>query len=327
MGSGFDVSGLVDFTNENQFELMRGTVLGAKMLKNNLATIVPNVKGPTKLPAIAQTIFFQTEACSFTASGGTAITQRTMTPGKVMVQDAWCPAELEPKYLVQQMKAGAQYDSVTPDEVWKAILDEYTEKIARDVDIAIWRGNTSSGTGNNQYWMGLINAVSSGTIDANTGGTPLTQASMITEAGAGELVERMYRTASVNGLSDSSDGYLYVGYDVYSWIYQGLVNGGSTNGIQLNSGANGEADADASNGLTFPGYGMKIIPVNGLTSQSKAYFARSSNLFIGVDLENDFENFEVWYSQDDRKVKLNVNFKVGTQVAFPGEVVAIEPAA
>ena len=95
---------------------------------------------------------------------------------------------------------------------------------------------------------------------------------------------------------------MYVGYDTYSYIYQGLVNGGSTNGIQINSGANGDPDADQSIGLTFPGYNMKIVPVQGLNGTEKAYFGKPSNMFIGVDAEADFNAFEVWYSKDDRLV-------------------------
>jgi hypothetical protein len=34
---------------------------------------------------------------------------------------------------------------------------------------------------------------------------------------------------------------------------------------------------------------------------------------------------ETWYSQDDRVVKLAMEFKVGCQVAFPAEVITILP--
>jgi hypothetical protein len=319
MASGFDVSALSAYTEENRFDLMRATVLGAKMM--DLATVVPNVKGPQKLPQIAQTVFFQSDGCSFNASGGTAITQRSMTPGKIKVNDAWCPKDLEPIYLVQEMAAGAHKEEVEPSFVWEAIMLEYAEKIAAANDVAIWQGDTSTGTGNNQFYNGFIDTIGAGYTDANTGGTPLT--TLYTEAAAKELVERIYRTASSAGLTADNDGCLFVGYDTYSWIFQGLVNGGSTNGVQLNSGANGDADADASIGLVYPGFNLKIVPVQGLDGQEKAYYGKKSNMFIGVDAEGDFDNFEVWYSKDDRNVKLAVEFKVGTQVAFPAEIVAI----
>ena len=316
----FDVTGLVDFTNENQFDLMRATVLGAKMM--DLTTVVPNIKGPSKLPQISSSVFFQTDGCSFNASGDTTFTQRTLTPGKVRVNSEWCDKDLEPKYLATQLTPGAMKDKVEPDEVWRMILDEYTSKIARDIDVAIWRGDTAGGPSNNQFWDGYIKLLTSGTIDANTGGTPL--GTLYTQAAAREAMERLYLSAATNGLADFADGIAYVGYDLYALLYSAMINGGSTNGMALNQAPSGNADPDDSGaGLIYPGMNMRIVPVNGLTGQEKTYFARKSNMFIGVDAEGDFENFETWYSQDDRKVKLAVEFKLGCQVAFPGEVVSI----
>jgi len=315
----FDVSGLTTYIEENKAELTTATVLGAKMMK--LVTVMPNVKGTHKLPQLSNTIFLQEgSGCGFDASGTTAITQRSLVPGKVKVDMEWCPDDLETIYLSSQIRAGATYDAVEPADVWRIIVDNVNEQINAAVDQSIWKGDTTTGTGNNQYFNGFIDTIGAGFTDANTGGTPLT--TLYTEAAAGELVERIYRTASAAGLSDTP-GTLFVGYDTYAWIYQGLVNGGSTNGVQINSGANGDPDADMSVGLTFPGYNMKIIPVQGLNGEEKAYFGKDSNMFIGVDAEADFNNMNSWYSQDQKKVRLQVKFKVATQVAFPAEIVAI----
>ncbi len=321
MASGFTggLSGLTTYVEENNFPLTRAAVLGAKMM--DIVTVVPGVKGSQKLPQLTQTLFFQSDDCAFNASGGTTISQRTLVPGKIKVNDAWCPKDLEPYYMVQDMKQGSHKEEVEPAEIWDAIMMEYAEKVAAANDVAIWQGDTSTGTGNNQFYNGFIDTIGAGYTDANTGGTPLT--TLLSEAAALEAVERIYRTVSSNGLSEGEQGCLFVGYDQYSWTYQALVNGGSTNGVQINSGANGDPDADQSIGLTFPGYNMKIIPVQGLNGTEKCYFGKPSNMFIGVDAENDFEAFEVWYSKDDRNVKLALEFKVGTQVAFPAEIVAI----
>jgi hypothetical protein len=150
----FNVSSLTDYTAENQFELMTATVLGAKMM--SLATVVPNIKGPSKLPQLSQSVIFQDDACSFSASGSTVFTQRTLTPGKVKINDSWCPKDLEPKYLSAEMAAGAHHESVTPDYVWQAIMNEYTKQIARDIDIAIWKGEDGIGAGNNGHWDGYV---------------------------------------------------------------------------------------------------------------------------------------------------------------------------
>jgi hypothetical protein len=104
---------------------------------------------------------------------------------------------------------------------------------------------------------------------------------------------------------------------------QALVVGGSTYGVQINSGVNGATDSDASEGLSFPGINLKFIPVDGLTGVKSVYAGSASNFYIGVDAESDFDSLEVWYSKDDRKVRVAMEFKVGTQVAFPNEIAAI----
>ena len=70
---------------------------------------------------------------------------------------------------------------------------------------------------------------------------------------------------------------------------------------------------------------MNVVPVVGLNGTNKVFAGRRSNFFVGVDAENDFESLESWYSQDDRVVKMAMEFKVGCQVAFPLEVISVQP--
>lgn len=317
----FDVSALTNYVEENRFDLMTATVLGAKMMKH--VEVLPGVKGPHKLPQVANTVFFQTDSCGFNASGDTTFSQRTLTPGKIKVNMEWCPKDLETKYFSTMMKAGAHSETVDPDDVFKIILENVAAKIASAVDVAIWQGNTSTGTGNNQYWDGYIANINGGGIDANAtsgiyDGSALTS---VTDASqALELGYRMYSALGQNGLTDYDDACVFYGYDSHVAMVNALIAGGSTFGASLNSGLNGDPNADTGEGLIFQGTNLRFIPVNGLTGTSDVYGGRKSNFFVGVDGEGDFENFEVWYSKDDRKVKLAVEFKVGTQVAFPTEI-------
>ena len=316
----FSLGGLVDYTAENQFELMTATVLGAKMM--SLATVVPNIKGPSKLPTLSQTVIFQDDACSFQASGSTTFTQRTLTPGKVKINDSWCPKDLEPKYLSQEMAAGAHHEKVTPEFVWQAIMAQYTKQIARDIDIAIWKGEDGIGAGNNGHWDGFVKVLLTGTTDADAGNT-ITDLGDATQAVAAQKL--VYSAAAVAGLTEFDDFRVFVGYDDYAALVTGLMAAGLTYGTYLNGFGGANVDPNSSDGLSFPGTGLRVIPVVGLNGTNKLYAARLSNMFIGVDAEGDFNSLETWYSQDDRVVKLAMEFKVGVQVAFPAEVITIIP--
>jgi hypothetical protein len=299
---------------------MAGTINKAKMM--NLVEVMPGVKGPSKLPILTQSVFFQADGCSFDATGNTTFTQRTLTPGKVKINDEWCPKDLETRFFVTKMRAGSHSEEVQPAEVWAKIMEVYLAKVALEIDKNIWKGSLSAPTSNNgSYWDGFITTIGSGYINANLGGTPLATAFTVTNAQ--EMAFRLYNALATAGLTSKTDLVAFVGYDTYAVLVQALVVGGSTYGVQINSGVNGATDSDASEGLSFPGINLKFIPVDGLTGVKSVYAGSASNFYIGVDAESDFDSLEVWYSKDDRKVRVAMEFKVGTQVAFPNEIAAI----
>jgi hypothetical protein len=288
----------------------------------NLVEVMPGVKGPSKLPILTQSVFFQADGCSFDATGNTTFTQRTLTPGKVKINDEWCPKDLETRFFVTKMRAGSHSEEVQPAEVWAKIMEVYLAKVALEIDKNIWKGSLSAPTSNNgSYWDGFITTIGSGYINANLGGTPLATAFTVTNAQ--EMAFRLYNALATAGLTSKTDLVAFVGYDTYAVLVQALVVGGSTYGVQINSGVNGATDSDASEGLSFPGINLKFIPVDGLTGVKSVYAGSASNFYIGVDAESDFDSLEVWYSKDDRKVRVAMEFKVGTQVAFPNEIAAI----
>lgn len=328
----FQLGGLTAYTNENQFELMTAAVFGAKMFQN--ATVIPNVKGPTKMPLLSQTVFFQEDSCGFNASGDTTITQRSMTPGKVKLNLEWCPKDLEAYYFREQIAAGAHKENLAPVE--EVVTKYLMSLVSQAVDIAIWKGRITPsgggigstvpmGTGNNAYWDGLrfqIQDNTGGYANANDAayGTALTALNTTTMV---EAVFRIYQALADVSVDPSTDVTVFMGVEKYTALVRALTVGGSTFGAVLNAGVNGSVDQSTGSGLTFPGTGLKCLPVAGLNGVNAIYGIQKSNTFIGVDAESDFNSLEMWYSQDDRKVKAAMEFKLGTQVAFPAQVAAI----
>lgn len=323
MASSFDVSGLVNYVEEQRVPLMTATVNGAKMTK--LVEILPNVKSSIKLPQVANSVYFQADDCAFDPSGSTVFSQRTLTVGKVKINDEWCPKDLETKYFAALMRAGSHKEEVDPTDVFDVIVRDYLSQISLVIDKAIWQGSTGSPTQNNySYWDGFIETISSGYINANStsiyDGSALSTA--FTVANAHEMALRLYTALANNGLTQHPDTVAFVGYDTYAALVGANILGGSTFGSLINN-QTGQSDPNAMEGMTFAGINLKFIPVDGLTGTNKVYAGRTSNFYIGLDAENDFDNFEVWYSKDNRKVRVAMEFKIGTQVRFPGEIAAI----
>ena len=82
-------------------------------------------------------------------------------------------------------------------------------------------------------------------------------------------------------------------------------------------------------GLMAEGSVHSIMPVHGLdglgsnSGDNPFIFALdpSRNMYLGVDMENEHENADLWESKDDQNVKYSFRFRRGWQIAFPAEIV------
>src|SRR6478736_2871205 len=91
------VSALTNYTEEQKQPLITKALFGAKTI--SLMTPMTGVKSSETINILDTDAVFQAGGtCGFSASGTTAITQRTVTVGKIKVQEALCPKTLESKY-------------------------------------------------------------------------------------------------------------------------------------------------------------------------------------------------------------------------------------
>ena len=106
--------------------------------------------------------------------------------------------------------------------------------------------------------------------------------------------------------------------DKFRTLAAALMNGNglSSAGGQLN---NYTSDFDPLR-LIFPGTNIEVVGVGGLEGFNAAYGMSMSNAFLGVDLDADSSKIESWYSQDDRKYRVAIEFTMGTQFAYPDQV-------
>lgn len=83
--------------------------------------------------------------------------------------------------------------------------------------------------------------------------------------------------------------------------------------------------SDENGVINMPGTGIKIIRCEGMdVNEHAAVFARKSNIFYGLDLDDDATDIDLWYSKDNKTFRATAEFVIGVQIAFPDEVSAIE---
>jgi hypothetical protein len=319
----FVVSSLTDYAKENEALLVTSSVLGSKTatLIKSQGNVLVGVKSSEKIGIMDTDAFFQDDSdCGFNASGTTTFTQRSVTVGKIKVQEALCPKGLESKYLQKALSAGSNYDSI-------AFAADYTSrksaKIASQLETAIWQGDSASANGNLNKFDGfvkLVAAASASVVHANASGyygTPLAASAGITSGVVIAVLDAVYKAIPAQ-IVDKDDVAIFVGNDVFRTYTIALKN------------ANLFAytfDGQATGELTLPGTTIKVIAVQGLNGTSKIYAGRVSNLFIGTDLLNEEEQFELLHDPYAMNIKFMAAFKFGVQFAFPDEMVDFIPTA
>ena len=313
----FVVSSLVDYAKENEALLVTSSVLGSKTasLIKTQGNVLVGVKSSEKIGIMDTDAFFQDDSdCGFNASGTTTFTQRSVVVGKIKVQEALCPKQLESKYLQKALSAGSMYDSI-------AFAADYTSKksarIAAQIEIGIWTGDSASANGNLNKFDGfvkLVAAASASVVHANTTtfyGTALAASAGITSSNVIAVLDSVYKAIPAQ-IVDKDDVAIFVGNDVFRTYTIALKNSNLFNYT---------FDGQATGELTLPGTTIKVIAVQGLNGTSKIYAGRVSNLFIGTDLLNEEEQFELINDPYAMNIKFMAAFKFGVQFAFPDELV------
>lgn len=310
----FNVSALANYTKENEKELVFSSVLGSKTasLIKSQGNVMLGVKSAETINIMDTDAFFQNQGCAFNASGTTTFTQRTVTPGKIAVMEALCMKDLESKYLQKALPAGSQYTEMIFAEQYS---QRKAEKIAEQLETALWQGDTASANGNLNKFDGLLKSITGAggsVVNANTStyitGGPIAS---ITVSNVISVFDAIY-TAIPAKVVAKDDIAIFCGMDVFRLYTVALKN---ANLFAYN------LDIKADSEFFLPGTTVKVIAVQGLNGTNDLVAARISNLFIGTDLLNEEEKFEIFYAKEAMQVRYVAEFKMGVNFAFPDEIV------
>ena len=312
----FSVSSLANYTKENEALLVTSSVLGAKTaaLIKSAGNVMVGVKSAETINIMDTDAFFQAGGtCGWNASGTTSFTQRTVTVGKIKVQEALCPKTLESKYLQKALPTGSTYDSIPFEQEFS---DKKAKTIASQLESAIWQGDTASANGNLNKFDGLIKLIgaASGVVDANVSGfisgAPLTS---ITAANVVSLFDGVYRAIPAKVVA-AEDMVIVCGMDTFRTYTIALKNAN-----MFNYAFDGKADSE----FVLPGTSIKVVALQGLNGTNDVYAMRLSNLFLGTDLLNEEEKFEIFFAKEADEVRFAAEFKMGVNIAFPDEIVKV----
>ena len=313
--SSYTVSALPEYIEQNKSELITNVVTGAQTLTYPI-TVITGVKHKQTINFAEVSAPFQAGGeCSFNASGDTTFTQATLTVADLKTENEYCPKVLEDKYTQKYLRPGVKQDAMPLEQF---ITSEIETKVKSQMEVAVWQGNTSyTGDTNIKQFDGWLKAIDAASPVVVSSGS-------ITASNIIAILQSMYTSAPANILSQ--DLVFIMGKDTFRLLVIALGNANLYHVAVSQGLGNWE--------LLFPYFNIKVIGVDGLnniaslpsTSQDRIVLTYWSNLVFVTDLENDDENFEMWYSQDDRKFKLSIEWKAGTAVQFGANIVTYKRA-
>jgi hypothetical protein len=301
-----NVAGLTAYVDQERMALIRKFVLEGRSTR--FLTIQPDIKSAASINVLSSDLVGQAGGCGFTNQGETILSQEPLSVCPLKVNESICLDTLEQYYTQYMMNPGSYNTEIPFEQTY--VLDKIAN-ISSLVDTLIWQGDTSV-TGQTSLCDGFITLAettySGSVVDGNT-----SNATGITASNIIGLVDDMVAAVPVN-IINMDDLYLYVGYDLYRLYARALRNANLFH-------YTGAEDQGEDFSQMVPGTNVRIISVKGMNGTNKMFLSTKSNLFFGTDMLNDYENFELWYSQDFQEVRMAAKWKQGVGFAFPEYVV------
>jgi hypothetical protein len=304
----FNVASLTNYVNEQSTDLI--SRLYFEKTSSDYFTLQSGVKKTDALHLLAVTAFPQDgSGCSPTASGDVTFSNRDITVGQITYFSGFCMKDLIPKYTQILLRAG---NAETEDMAFEAeVADSIIKTIMEHNETADWQGDTASGNVYINRYDGLIKIIDAATT-AVAGNT--SAATSITSGASGNvdtLVNNICNARPAK-VKSAANQVLFVGQDTFDKFVDTL------NAKNL---YNVDATSWANYSVSIPGKNVTLVGVVGLDGTDRMFLGTQENFFLGFDLQNDEEEFDMWYEKKDDKVYYRVKFKRGLQVAYPNEIV------
>jgi hypothetical protein len=206
-----------------------------------------------------------------------------------------------------------------------AFAKEYTDlksgTISEQLETECWLGDTASANVNINKFDGFIKLIdnSSAAIASNTAaftnGGAIVTATGITVSNVVDIINGIILAlpAVIQGKSDIR---VWCGWDVFSKFITKLV---ALNLFHY-SPVGSEISQEAMGEIIIPGTQYKLTAVHGLDGTNRLFGMRASNMFLGTDLENEEEKWELFYAKEAMEVRFVSEWKLGVQVGIPNEI-------
>lgn len=314
MATTLTLTGLTGYVEENAFELLSKAVLETSL--SQYITIRAGLQGNSvDIPLMSDDFALVNDGtgayCGWSDNGTTTISQINMKVAHPKLQRAYCVNTLRDTFMSQQLSAGAQggeeslpFEAVAASYFTK-LVSNYNEKyliLGDQLSSVTYTGlkaqaaaavtaTTMTGLNQGKWVAGTAGANEINALDA---------ALAVFDAAPAELMLR-------------DDVFLVVSHAAYKALMGAMVK------------ANLYNYTGSVNEVYIPSTNVRVIPSAGIASTDNFKLLTSgANIIMGTDLTSDFDEFRVWYSQDNDEVRASMKWAVGVAIVQPELCIAVD---
>lgn len=289
-----NLTGLTTYIDERRLPLIAEAVLKSKSAA--LLTPQTDVKWKSALNLVNVAPVLQDgSTCGWNAQGDAELSQRVITAPMIKINQSFCHKDFLKYWTGYEVRVGVGEEKLPFEEYFTSLI---VENVKAANEKLIWQGDEDSEDENLNKTDGFLKLIAADS-------TVVTAA---TATKAYDAIKAVYMAIPEKVLDKA---VIFVGADVYRQFIQEMVD----KNLYHYSANNTDQE------FIFPATNTKVIAVNGLNGTNKIVAARLENLFIGVDMMNDAEKFEMWYSKDNDEFRLAIQYNLGVQYAFGDEIV------
>lgn len=293
----FDLTGLNTYTDEVGGLLLSESIV--KAATPSLVYIQAGVKGTQAINLLSSSIAIGDGGCGWDNTANTSattFTQRNLATKLYRYQESLCPTSLRDYWAGMFLNNPASNEELPFEEQIAALK---VKEIQKFVETKVWMATVGT-----DGYDGFYHTISTGTtgVVAVVGATAPSSTTMLT------VVDEVI-SACPDAIRMDDDLIVFMSPANYNNY---VVNLRTANYFHFSPEEAGEEF------ITFhPATNIRVVGVPGLTGSNRVVLGKSSQFVIGVGLMDDTERLDMWYSRDNDEVRLQGQFNLASNIAFP----------
>jgi hypothetical protein len=306
----FSISGITGYIDETSFELISKAVLGTNL--GSYTDVRVGLKGKSVDIPLLDTDFVvgSGDACGYSNTETTTISQVNMNLFNAKINATFCVQSLRDTFMSKALAAGALNggQSLPMEQLY---ANFFVEKLQNYNERFLIAGAAEgSQTVNGLYQQASASAntyIGGGTGTITGSNTAWTLANAVSQS------QDMY-TKLPDTVSMADDLILIVSPTDYKTLSLATTQ------------ANYYHIAPDINQVFIPGTNVRVVASAGIPYASGNSFkllTRASNIIVGTDLTGDFEQFKLWYSQDNDEMRSLMRWIIGVTMIQPELAVTV----